>query len=112
MKKQNSLAGRFVRCEEGTDLRVTGVVTDGDHDGSTPRGRDLQSTLLEGGRALTIGVGDVSKRLHAPECLVSGCRCGPITASFARVRRSEARRLTFLAHQGVHDTTLKSKWGP
>ena len=25
--------------------------------------------------------------------------------------RSEARRFTLLAHQGLHDTTLKSKWG-
>lgn len=48
----------------------------------------------------------------------------PLNASFqdAAVRQSqlhlpwfwrpEARRFTLLAHQGEHDTTLKSKWGP
>ena len=88
MKNQNNLAGGFVRCEEGTNLRVTGVATDGDRDRNIPPRSRLQSTLLEGGMALTIGVGDVSKRLRAPECVVSGCRCAPITASFAMVLAS------------------------
>jgi hypothetical protein len=66
-----------------------------------PPGSRLQSTLLEGGKALTVGVGDVSKRLRAPECVVSGCRCAPITASFATVLAFRGAEVHITGTSGV-----------
>jgi hypothetical protein len=67
------MEGRFVGCEESTDLCVTGVATRwGSEAGAPLEVDDLQSSGWKGGRALTIWVGDFPKRPPSPDRVVSG----------------------------------------
>ena len=63
---------------------------------------------LKGGSALTIGVGDVSKRLRAPCLLVSDIHAGKHAANHSGPRRSEARKFSQGAGQGY----AVLRWSP
>lgn len=81
--------GRFVGCEEGTCVLQESQPDRGLVTGAPFEAEELQSDGSKGGSALTIGVGDVPKRLQVPGRVVSD----------ATLKSAQPIKLPFLTHR-------------